>query len=174
MCFLFVWNWMRFVLAFTLKLSKIASAFSITTTVQKCFVITVINFFSSVYQKGILRWSMKGCCRVKSLWLDSIALFVSADWTYWTGPSCSKGGYRYPLDESLFLWIEQLASLILILWIEDIDIDSVDGAIQRLSDRSFDRCGLNTLAFVWMWGWGWPCFGTNLLWFLIDIMLEKY
>ena len=65
-------------------------------------------------------------------------------------PSCSKGGYRYTLDESLFLWIEQLASLILILWIEDIDIYSVDGAIaiQRLSDRSFDRCGLNTLAFV--------------------------
>ena len=63
-------------------------------------------------------------------------------------PQSSKGGYRYPLDESLFLWMEQLASLILILWIGDIDIYSVDGAIQRLSDKSFDRCGLNTLAFV--------------------------
>ena len=60
-------------------------------------------------------------------------------------PVVQKGD---PLDESLFLWIEQLASLILILWIEDIDIYSVDGAIQRLNDRSFDRCGLNTLAFV--------------------------
>ena len=42
------------------------------------------------------------------------------------------------------------------------------------NNRPFYSCGLSTLAFEWMWGWGWPCFDTNLLCFVMEIVLEKY
>ena len=51
---------------------------------------------------------------------------------------------------------------------------SADNTIQDLHKRPFYSCGLGTLAFEWMWGWGWPCFDTNVLPFVMEIMLEKY
>ena len=44
----------------------------------------------------------------------------------------------------------------------------------RQLNRPFYSCGLSTLAFEWMWGWRWPCFDTNLLCFVMEIVLEKY
>ena len=41
-------------------------------------------------------------------------------------------------------------------------------------NRPFYSCGLSTLAFEWMWSWRWPCFDTNLLYFVMDIVLGKY
>ena len=41
-------------------------------------------------------------------------------------------------------------------------------------NRPFYSCGLSTLAFEWMRGWRWPCFDTNLLCFVMEIVLEKY
>ena len=41
-------------------------------------------------------------------------------------------------------------------------------------NRPFYSCGLGTLAFEWMWGWRWPCFDTNLLCFVMEIVPEKY
>ena len=38
----------------------------------------------------------------------------------------------------------------------------------------FYSCGTSVLAFEWKWGWGWPCFNTNLLPFLTEIMPKKY
>ena len=35
-------------------------------------------------------------------------------------------------------------------------------------------CGLSTLEFEWMWGWRWPCLDTNLLCFVMEIVLEKF
>ena len=40
-------------------------------------------------------------------------------------------------------------------------------------NRPFYSCGLSTLAFEWMRGWWWPCFDTNLLCFVMEIVLEK-
>ena len=46
----------------------------------------------------------------------------------------------------------------------------------HLSDnlnRLFYSCWLSTLAFKWLWGWQGPCFDTNLLCFIMEIVLEK-
>ena len=51
---------------------------------------------------------------------------------------------------------------------------SADNTVRDLQKRPFYSCGLSILAFEWKWGWGWPCFYTNLLPFVMDIMLEKY
>ena len=42
-----------------------------------------------------------------------------------------------------------------------------------ISHRPFYSCALSSLAFEWVWGWGWPCFRTNLLCFLMEIMLKN-
>ena len=44
---------------------------------------------------------------------------------------------------------------------------------QMLCNRPFHSCGLSILAFEWTWGWGWSCFDTNLLSFLMKIILKN-
>ena len=41
-------------------------------------------------------------------------------------------------------------------------------------NRPFYSCGLSTLECESMWGWRWPCFETNLLCFVMEIVLEKF
>ena len=50
----------------------------------------------------------------------------------------------------------------------------LQGPRWQCSNRPFYSCGLSTLAFEWTWGWRWPCFDTNLLCFVMEIVPEKY
>ena len=49
----------------------------------------------------------------------------------------------------------------------------VDVYLRSLNKPFYSR-GLSALAFEWMWGWRWPCFDTNLICFVMEIVLEKY
>ena len=49
-----------------------------------------------------------------------------------------------------------------------------DTRVRWPNNRPFYSCGLGALAFDRTWGWSWPCFDTNLIPFIMQILLKKY